>query len=139
MVCDRYFDLSMQKYRTAREGYRTSYLDPDILQQEYITDQRCTRTDAEFLDMQLDYSRTKRLTSSDLNFCSTYKGLLGWLPQAAKEGDGICIFAEAKVPFVIRDRRDGTYELIGDAYIHGIMYGEAMGWEGIDWEDIVFT
>ncbi|TID14537.1 hypothetical protein E2P81_ATG08489 [Venturia nashicola] len=139
LVCDRYFDLSVQKYKTAREGYLTYYLDPEILHQEYITDQDCTRRDAEFLDMQKRYSRTKRLTSSDLNFCSTRKGLLGWLPQAAKEGDNICIFAGANAPFVIRDRRNGTYELLGDAYIHGIMYGEALQWEDSEWKDIKLT
>lgn len=94
LVCDRYFDISVQEYKTAREGYMSYYLDPEILHQEYITDQQCTRKDAEFLDMQKKYSRTKRLTSSDLNFFSTCKGLLGWVPQVVKEGDRICIFVE---------------------------------------------
>lgn len=97
LVCDRYFDISVQEYKTAQEGYMAYYLDPEILHQKYITDQESTRKDAEFLGMQKKYSRTKRLISSDLNFCSTCKGLLGWVPQAVKEGDKMCIFAEAMV------------------------------------------
>jgi hypothetical protein len=33
------------------------------------------------------------------------------------------------VPFIIRKVADGKYELVGEAYIHGLMHGE-LGKEG---------
>jgi hypothetical protein len=31
------------------------------------------------------------------------------------------------MPFILRPMDNGNYELVGEAYIHGIMYGEALG------------
>jgi len=51
-------------------------------------------------------------------------------------GDGVAIFSAAATPFIIRDtspRNTGqkmlhiNAELIGDAYVHGIMDGETIG------------
>jgi hypothetical protein len=66
-------------------------------------------------------------------FCSTGKRYLGWVPRAAVAGDIICIFAGGEVPFIIRplEGHSDYYELVGECYIHGIMQGEAMQWEGI--------
>lgn len=139
LVCDSYYDNPTDTFKSAQEGYGAYYLDPEILHQERISDQQSTRKDAEFLKMQEIYEVTRQSTSTNLNFCATKKGLLGWVLPTAREGDKICVFAGARVPFIIRDRQDGTYELLGDAYIHGIMHGEAMNWEGIEWEDIKLT
>ncbi|PQE22776.1 Heterokaryon incompatibility protein [Rutstroemia sp. NJR-2017a BVV2] len=59
-------------------------------------------------------------------FCSTVNGNLGWAPAAAKEGDLICIFHGAKTPHVLRPCGDGKYNLLGDGYLHGMMYGEVL-------------
>jgi hypothetical protein len=39
-------------------------------------------------------------------------------------GDVLVIFLGGKFPYVVRSNGDGTYRFIGDAYVHGIMYGE---------------
>jgi hypothetical protein len=50
-------------------------------------------------------------------------------PQSIQTGDEIWVFPGAQVPFILRkvggdpDRR---YRLIGHAYVHGIMHGEAV-------------
>ncbi len=42
-------------------------------------------------------------------------------------GDLVCILLGASVPHVLRERRHrNEYHIIGDCYVHGIMYGEAM-------------
>ncbi|KAF2176286.1 hypothetical protein K469DRAFT_682619 [Zopfia rhizophila CBS 207.26] len=49
-------------------------------------------------------------------------------------GDEICIFHGGLVPFLLRKPSDETNEshnVMGEAYIHGIMYGEALRFEGI--------
>lgn len=56
---------------------------------------------------------------------TTADGHIAWVPPGTERGDRLCLFAGAPFPFVVRPARDGCYELIGDAYVQGIMYGEA--------------
>lgn len=56
---------------------------------------------------------------------------LGLAPENARIGDFVAILEGGKVPYILRKReqasRDSTerWELIGDAYVDGIMDGEA--------------
>lgn len=52
-------------------------------------------------------------------------GYVGLAPMHAQKGDMIVIFLGGKSPYVIR-RTNDTYHLIGEAYVHEIMYGEFM-------------
>ena len=62
--------------------------------------------------------------------CLTSKGCLGQVPHSTQIGDKVCIFLGSAVPHVLRKTGDdGFYRLLGTAYIHGIMQGEAMGEE----------
>ncbi|KAJ3480000.1 hypothetical protein NLG97_g8173 [Lecanicillium saksenae] len=54
----------------------------------------------------------------------TSTGFVGLCPSHADVGDVVCIFYGGKTPYVIRPTGIGTYSLIGEAYVHGIMYGE---------------
>ena len=58
-------------------------------------------------------------------FCVTARGYIGFVPYEAKVGDEICIIYGGVVPFVLRQSK-GSSRLIGESYIHGIMYGEAL-------------
>lgn len=52
----------------------------------------------------------------------------GWLcllPQATKVGDVIILARGGRVPLVIRSDENGHYTFVGEAYVHGIMDGEA--------------
>ncbi|KAF2144178.1 uncharacterized protein K452DRAFT_154350 [Aplosporella prunicola CBS 121167] len=54
----------------------------------------------------------------------TQKGYIGIGPPCLREGDVVCVLANAIVPFVLR--QNGPYhKLVGEAYVHGIMNGEA--------------
>ncbi|KAI0809957.1 HET-domain-containing protein [Xylaria sp. FL0064] len=70
--------------------------------------------------------------------CRTKKGYLGWVLDITMVGDSIFIIMGANVPFVVRPVGDGTYKLIGECYIHGIMYGEALE-EKNSKENIILT
>jgi hypothetical protein len=60
-------------------------------------------------------------------FCATEARYVGLVPAGAQSGDHICLLHGAKVPFVLRSQGSGgTWELIGEGYIHGIMAGEAL-------------
>lgn len=43
-----------------------------------------------------------------------------------QSGDLICILLGIEVPLILRPVQTGTYILIGDAYVYGIMHGEHM-------------
>ncbi|KZL70616.1 heterokaryon incompatibility protein [Colletotrichum incanum] len=58
--------------------------------------------------------------------CRTRKDRLCMLPREARAGDVVCILLGSEVPFVIRPTRKGMYEMIGDAYVSGMMDGEAL-------------
>lgn len=60
-------------------------------------------------------------------YISTEGGRVGLAPHAVKTGDLVCIFYGADTPYIVRRTEDGSrVMLVGDAYVHGLMYGEAL-------------
>ena len=62
-------------------------------------------------------------------FCMFDDGRAGWVPEAAEVGDQIAIFLGATVPILLRPRGNG-YIVLGEAYVHEMMDGQAF--EGPD-------
>ncbi|KAJ3479100.1 hypothetical protein NLG97_g8406 [Lecanicillium saksenae] len=57
---------------------------------------------------------------------STANRYLGLVPRTAQEGDQIWLFSGGRTPYILRPTgRPGRYIFIGEAYVHGIMDGEA--------------
>lgn len=56
----------------------------------------------------------------------TAKGHLGLGPDHAEAGDVIAVLIGCQVPFILRKSVDGKYEIVGEAYVDGIMDGEAV-------------
>ncbi|TQV93021.1 hypothetical protein V2A60_003666 [Cordyceps javanica] len=57
---------------------------------------------------------------------STAKGYLGLVPRVAQPGDQVWLFAGGRTPYILRPtNQPGQYTFIGEAYVHGIMDGEA--------------
>ncbi|KAH8595446.1 putative heterokaryon incompatibility protein 6, OR allele, partial [Bisporella sp. PMI_857] len=56
----------------------------------------------------------------------TRKGHLVLGPEYVKQGDFVTLIKGTWVPFILRRQSDGQYQLIGEAYVDGIMDGEAM-------------
>ena len=63
------------------------------------------------------------------SFCIFDDGRAGWVPQTAEVGDRIAIFLGATVPILLRPRGNG-YIVLGEAYVHEMMDGQAF--EGPD-------
>jgi hypothetical protein len=84
--------------------------------------------DKEYLEIfhnpKLPYLRRSALSCAFRAFVQTEHARMGLAPLSARPEDEIWIIKGAKVPFVLRRRPDDSYELIGEAYIHGIMQGE---------------
>lgn len=58
-------------------------------------------------------------------FVTTQEGYIGLAPLASKAGDQICIILGCRSPLVLRLTTKGTYTVVGECYIHGLMQDEA--------------
>ncbi|USP82280.1 hypothetical protein yc1106_09554 [Curvularia clavata] len=76
-------------------------------------------------------------------FAVTKEGYFALVPRGAEVGDEIAVFDRACVPFVLRRKRDSSvnqeFELLGEAYVHGIMKGEVVATDGTEFEDITLV
>lgn len=59
-------------------------------------------------------------------FCRTWDGRLARVPENAAVGDSICILHGSDIPYVLRLQEDGSFTVVGECYVHGIMHGEAL-------------
>lgn len=61
----------------------------------------------------------------------TRAGRLGLGPQSVRPGDGVWLVAGSRTPYLLRKKEQGEGEarerlgFLGEAYVHGVMYGEA--------------
>jgi hypothetical protein len=69
-------------------------------------------------------------------FCALEKGYIGLVPPFAQKGDFLCVVLGVQTPLVMRrlesttQEQGGTrYHLVGEAYIHRLMDGEALALE----------
>lgn len=69
-------------------------------------------------------------------FFTSSTGYVGLAPHGTKEGDIVFVVMGADVPFILRPYDDG-YELIGEAYVQGVMDGEIIQMEYIPVQDIM--
>ncbi|GKT42868.1 heterokaryon incompatibility protein 6, OR allele [Colletotrichum spaethianum] len=53
-------------------------------------------------------------------------GYVGLAPMHAQPGDKIVILLEGKTPYTVRETDAGHHELVGESYVHGVMFGEFM-------------
>ena len=50
----------------------------------------------------------------------------GWAVDGTKTDDIVAILYGCPIPFLLRESDDGTYKILGDCYIHGLMDGEGL-------------
>ena len=70
---------------------------------------------------------------------SSYMGIVMGVPR---DGDCVCILLGGDTPFVLRPKGRGEWQLIAEAYVHGIMDGEAMAKaveEGVEYQDFALV
>ncbi|KAH8681679.1 heterokaryon incompatibility protein-domain-containing protein [Xylariales sp. PMI_506] len=69
------------------------------------------------------------LTCTGRSFVVTEKGYIGYADQHCRPGHVISILGGGYTPFILASKPSG-YQVIGDAYIHGIMQGQAFALAG---------
>jgi hypothetical protein len=72
----------------------------------------------------------------DRRLVLTSKGYLRLVAQSAGVGDQVWVLSGLSTPFVLRPLSNGRYSLMGEAYVHGIMCGEAVKAGGVQFGDI---
>ncbi|KAH7063939.1 heterokaryon incompatibility protein-domain-containing protein [Paraphoma chrysanthemicola] len=113
-------DLLMAEFPVQRVEDRHEPFVKDLLGQEYLDDS--TNLWESVCGMIPNHA-----------FFITLSGYIGIGPARTQPGDEVWIFHGGKVPFVMRRtgvskaiERQETLNLVGDAYVHGIMDGQAM-------------
>jgi Heterokaryon incompatibility protein (HET) len=51
---------------------------------------------------------------------------LGLAPVLTQKDDVVCVIFGASAPFILRPAGDGTYKIVGEAYVQGIMFEETL-------------
>ncbi|KAK8075634.1 heterokaryon incompatibility protein-domain-containing protein [Apiospora hydei] len=62
----------------------------------------------------------------DMRLMATTTGHIGWAHVRARAKDSIFILKGSTVPVILRPRPEGGFVLVGDAFVCGMMSGEAM-------------
>ncbi|KIW30604.1 uncharacterized protein PV07_06337 [Cladophialophora immunda] len=74
------------------------------------------------------YLTDMKLVCEGRSFILTEKGRFGLGPLIASPGDICCILFGATIPFILRrTESEGYFKLVGEAYLQGLMRGEALG------------
>lgn len=61
---------------------------------------------------------------------------MGLAPLHTSPGDVVAILHGSKTPVILRRLADNEYLLIGQCYLEGVMYGEAVTWKQVDETDL---
>ncbi|KAI9641308.1 hypothetical protein NHQ30_010110 [Ciborinia camelliae] len=114
-------ELMAQYQEWVRNGTQTIY----SMQRLSITEKqqrKYSREDFSLLEKEIEAANDAR------SLFRTRKGYLGIGAQSLRPSDEIWLLAGASVPFILRPSQDECYELVGEAYLHGVMHGEALEW-----------
>ena len=119
------FDTPSEIYGVSFRAYREFLslgIQPSVLTAEELRSRRESLiSELELFHMSLGNFMPGRQT------CSTESGYIGCSSLNAHIKDRICVFQGYPIPFVIRPTgRLNNYELIGEAYLHGLMKGDAL-------------
>lgn len=79
------------------------------------------------------------LTCYGRKFFITDRGSMGLAPPRARDGDDIVFFPGGKYPFIVRPKGNGTYELVGDCFLHDFDVFALFQSENIESQEYILT
>ncbi|PQE24591.1 heterokaryon incompatibility protein [Rutstroemia sp. NJR-2017a BVV2] len=136
------------RYQSCKEAVWRTVL-ADTYAGEHPAPPECEKILSEFLSSDADHTRAPmeqmrqeiEHANDRRSLFRTSVGSLGIGPQSLQILDEVWILNGATVPFVLRPREDGNYQLIGEVYLHGLMHGELTSWrtDKIIYEDACLT
>lgn len=88
------------------------------------------KDDGSFEPMQNDWVREYGVPAVakcfNKSFFLTRRGRMGTAVRGVQKDDVVIIARGSEVPYVVRRQADGTCRFVGEAYLHGVMDGEAV-------------
>jgi hypothetical protein len=72
------------------------------------------------------FSRDLQTSCLGKKLFGTKEGYIGVGDVTLQADDLVCVLFGGKVPFILR-KMEGHYRFVGECYLHGIMFGEALG------------
>jgi Heterokaryon incompatibility protein (HET) len=127
------FDKTKTTIGEIGSKYKNSTIIPDMAAIEKTVEQLDSLgpgSEKEKLDRDFDdISEAFRIAYSCRRLFRTKKNYLGIAAESLEAGDEVWILAGAAVPLILRpaeNGENGERQVIGEAYIHGIMNGEAV-------------
>ncbi|CAO1603224.1 hypothetical protein XANCAGTX0491_006816 [Xanthoria calcicola] len=92
----------------------------------------------DFLNSALQFYSRCWYNGQNCSFIITEEGYVGVAPQTAHPGDFIVVFLGCQSPIVLRPRGNEGYLVVGEAYVHGLMTGEAfLGPLPTNWQRVI--
>ena len=97
-------------------------------------------------DMGLAFQTSMIRVAATRSLCTTERGYLVMAPLQTECGDHVCILSGGKLPYIVRAPigkeipvvgKGTPLKFIGDAYVHGLVKGEAMRWTSLTFENII--
>ena len=73
-----------------------------------------------------DFERDLRYSCAVRRLFGTAKGYLGIGAFSPQADDKVWVLGEANTPAILRKQSNGLYRLVDEAYVHGVMNGEAI-------------
>ena len=71
------------------------------------------------------FERRMRSSVTGRRLITTKRGYLGLVNDGTRPGDQVCIFLGCRMPVMLRPMGE-HFLFLGECYIHGLMFGEAM-------------
>ncbi|KAK3725193.1 hypothetical protein LTR37_000704 [Vermiconidia calcicola] len=93
--------------------------------------------DRELLGKATDMTRSAAVNSAGRNPAITNAGTLAMVPFTSQIGDVVAIFHGAHVPTVLRRHTENRYRVVGEAYVEGLYFEDAITWAEDEADDII--
>jgi hypothetical protein len=129
------------EYGTAFTHFHTIYLKPVLRGLSFEQASAHVENDSTILPAHQQqaeiYAEQLWGTIEHRRFATTSRKAFALVHPNAKQGDLVCIFLGAEVPFVIRRKDSGSgsgneeFELVGQCYVHGLMEGQGLQLGGV--------
>jgi len=94
---------------------------------QYYNDNGIDTPEKRHLDRDFDaIAESFRIAYSGRRLFLTNSNYIGIAAQSLQKGDAVWVLAGAAVPIVLRRLPNANWKLVGEAYVHGLMNGEAV-------------
>ncbi|RKL09388.1 hypothetical protein BFJ71_g1251 [Fusarium oxysporum] len=85
------------------------------------------------------WSHEATLVTRYRGFAITFGGWFVVGPDIMQAGDVVVVLYGGRTPFLLRRKDDGTWILVGECYVHGMMNGEVFDLDGVEEEEFAIV